>query len=74
MAVMLIIAAVLVLVGLLLAFVGWCGMAYMHWLAVRYVPPLSAPPREKSLNLDGHRRHLPAARRYLPAPRSAPSQ
>ena len=44
MAVTLIIAAVIGLLGLLLGFVGWCGMAYMHWLAVRYVPPMSAPP------------------------------
>ncbi len=35
MALLLLIPFVLVL----LMFAGWCGMACMHWLAVRYVPP-----------------------------------
>ncbi len=49
----LLILAALVLIGLLLALVGWCGLASMPWLAVRYVPP-AARPVERSRRRDEH--------------------
>ncbi len=53
---LLLILLVLGLVGLLIMVVSWCGMAYMHWLAVRYVPLRSESRVASSRRLHHDRR------------------